>query len=241
MPRRVALFSTCMADCATPGPAEAAIEVLEAMGCTVDVPRGQTCCGQPAYNSGYPREAKAVAEATLDALAGYDAVVSPAGSCVAMLVRHRAAVVDPTPERRRTLAALHEVTQFVVAHGGDLDLAYDATVTYHDSCHMTRVLGERSTPRALLGRIRGVRLVEMVDADTCCGFGGTFSVKFPDLSVAMADVKLAHEVDAGVDLVIGSDPGCFLHQQARAAVTGRRLTFRHIAELTRDSLAGAPR
>lgn len=239
VPRRVALFSTCMADYAEPGPALAAIEVLEAMGCTVDVPTNQTCCGQPAYNSGFPNQARAVAERTLDALAGFDAVVCPAGSCVAMLTEHIGKTVTPTPERTRTLSTIHEFTQFVVAHGADLELALDATVTYHDSCHMTRILGERTTPRTLLSWIRGLRLVEMVDSDTCCGFGGTFSVKFPDLSVAMADVKLAHEERAAVDLVVSADPGCLLHQRTRAEVTGRPLKFRHIAELTRDALVGA--
>lgn len=238
-PQRIALFTTCMADFATPGPALASIEVLEAMGCTVEVPTGQTCCGQPAYNSGFTSKAVPVAEQTLDALAGYEAVVCPAGSCVAMLKHHIGQATRLSPERARTLSRIYEFTQFVVAHGEGLELAYDATVTYHDSCHMTRTLGERSTPRTLLGRIRGVRLVEMLDSDSCCGFGGTFSVKFPDLSVAMADVKLDHEQDANVDLIVGSDPGCLLHQEARARATGRKLAFRHIAELTRDALVGA--
>lgn len=235
-PRRVALFATCIGDFATPGPVTATVEVLRAMGFSVDIPAAQTCCGQPALNSGFPREAARVQAHLLDSLDGADAVVTPAGSCAAMIAHHSPRLLGPTAAGRAGVAHLWEFTQFVEAFGQDLDLALDATVTYHDGCHMTRFLGERSTPRALLSRIRGLQLVEMRDSTTCCGFGGTFAAKLPELSVAMGDVKLANAQDTRAHYLVSADPGCLLHLQTRADATGRAVTTRHIAELVRDAL-----
>jgi L-lactate dehydrogenase complex protein LldE len=240
-PEKVALFTTCLADFAAPGPALAAVEVLEAMGMEVEVPPRQSCCGQPALNSGYPAAAKPVIDQTLAAFDGYDAIVSPAGSCTGMLVKHAKDATEITEAKQRVLDRMWEFTQFVTTYGADLELVLDAKVTYHDSCHMSRFLGERTSPRLLLSRIKGITLIEMTDSDTCCGFGGTFSVKYPELSVAMADVKLSYELEAGAHYVVGSDPGCLMHQQARAIETGVPLKFRHIAELTRDALHNARR
>ena len=235
-PRRAALFISCISDLAAPGPARAVVEVLEAMGVEVDVPAGQTCCGQPALNSGYPDEARALVRHWLEVFAPYDVVVTPSGSCVAMLHHHVERLCAPTPAERALVARTYEFTQFVAAFGADLDLFLEATVTYHDSCHMARSLGERRSPREVLGRIEGLRLVEMTDCDTCCGFGGTFAAKFSDVSVAMADTKLDNAQTTEADLLVSADPGCLMHLQGRARAAGRPLVTRHIAELVRDAL-----
>lgn len=235
-PRRVAVFGTCMGDFAAPGPVLAAVEVLRRLGFKVDLPKDQTCCGQPALNSGYPEAARAVVGRTLDALAGYDAVVTTAGSCAAMLVAHARELVGPSDPRADVIDRVWELTQFLVAFGGDLQLRLDATVTYHDSCHMTRTLGERSSPREVLGRIEGLRLLEMRGSDTCCGFGGTFCAKFPDLSVAMADVKLDQARATGAEYLVSADPGCLMHLQAGSLARGLGLRTRHVAELVRDAM-----
>jgi len=235
-PDRVALFATCLADFAAPGLISATVEVLEAMGVQVDLPSDQTCCGQPALNSGFPKEAGRVMRQTLDSLEGAEAVVTPAGSCAAMIAHNVVRLLGPDAGARSGVRQLWEFTQFVEAFGQDLDLELDATVTYHDGCHMTRFLGERSTPRALLSRIRGLRLVEMPDSDTCCGFGGTFSAKFPELSVAMSDVKLGNVASTGARYVVSADPGCLMQLQTRADATGRPLQTRHIAEIVRDAM-----
>ena len=235
-PDRVALFATCLADFAALGPLAATVEVLEAMGVEVDLPRNQTCCGQPALNSGFPKQAGRVMRRTLDSVEGAEAVVTPAGSCAAMIAHNAVRLLGPAAGSRSGVRHLWEFTQFVEAFGQDLYLELDATVTYHDGCHMTRFLGETSTPRALLSRIRGLRLVEMPDADTCCGFGGTFSVKFPELSVAMSDVKLDNVASTGARYVVSADPGCLMQLQTRADAMGRPLQTRHIAEVVRDAM-----
>lgn len=235
-PQRVTLFTTCLADFAAQGPLLATIEVLEAMGVEVTVPRDQTCCGQPALNSGFPTEAGRVLGRTLESLDGAEAVVTLAGSCAAMIAHHAVPLLGPTTADRAGVRNLWEFTQFVAAFGEGLDLELDATITYHDGCHMTRLLGERTAPRQVLSRIRGLRLVEMCDSETCCGFGGTFSAKFPELSVAMADVKLDNADVAEVQYVVSADPGCLMQLQTRADATGRAVRTRHIAEIVRDAL-----
>ena len=231
---RVALFATCMADFATPGPAQAARHFLEALGYEVVVPADQSCCGQPALNSGYPREAARLMDTWVDTFAGFDHVVSVAGSCTAMLAHHGGELVSAD----RRMPRLWEFSQFVVAQAvtRDLGLHLNARVTYHDACHMTRMLGERHTPRALLSLIEGLELVEMTDSDSCCGFGGTFSVKFPEVSTAMADMKLQTIAAAGADAVVTSDPGCITHLAARAIATGSHVRFLHLAEVAAMAL-----
>lgn len=231
---RVALFSTCMADFAAPGPAQAARDFLEALGHEVVVPADQSCCGQPALNSGYPREAARLMDAWVDTFSGFEHVVSVAGSCTAMLAHHGGELVSAD----RRMPRLWEFSQFVVAQATtrDLGLHLNARVTYHDACHMTRMLGERHTPRALLSLIDGLELVEMTDSDSCCGFGGTFSVKFSEVSTAMADMKLQTIAAAGADAVVTSDPGCITHLAARAIATGSHVRFLHLAEVAAMAL-----
>lgn len=239
----VAVFATCMTDFAAPAPASAAARVIEAMGYRVEIPPAQSCCGQPALNSGYPEAAARLVRSWARAFDGYDAIVSVAGSCAAMLHHHGPglAVSAGDAEARRLdreLPRLWEFSQFVAEYGADLPLALDADVTYHDSCHMTRMLGERHTPREVLARIRGVRLHEMTDSDTCCGFGGTFSVKFPEVSTAMADFKLDQAAATGARYVVSSDPGCLTHLSSRAEKRNRGTgpSYVHLAELVDRAL-----
>jgi len=234
-PTRVAVFGTCMGDFAAPGPVLAAVEVLRGLGFEVDLPRGQTCCGQPALNSGYPDAARSVLRESIGALAAYDAVVTIAGSCAAMLVVHARHLIGADDPHAAVLDRVWELTQFLVEFGRPAPLRLDATVTYHDSCHMTRTLGERTAPREVLAGIEGMQLVEMRGSDTCCGFGGTFCAKFPDLSVAMADVKLDQARATGADYLVSADPGCLMHLQARALARGLDVRTRHVAELVRDA------
>ena len=237
-PARVALFVTCVGDLVSPGPPRAAVEVLEAMGVRVEVPLGQTCCGQPALNSGYPREARVLAHRWLRTFAPYDAVVSTSGSCTAT-VHHAYPRLLEGDERRQAeeLAARSwEFTQFVAEFGHGLTLRLDATVTYHDSCHMLRTLHERRSPRTLLDRIDGVTLVEMSDSEVCCGFGGTFSTKMPDVSVTMADHKLGDVRESAAQYLVSADPACLMHLQGRADATRAGVRTRHIAEVVREAL-----
>lgn len=236
-PRRVGLFASCIADLAVPGPALAALDVIEAMGFSVEVPSAQTCCGQVALNSGHPGDARRLLRHWIEVFSPYDAVVSPSGSCTAT-VHHQGPRVLEEPWRSRAAALAnrsYELTQFVAAYGGGLELSLDATVTWHDSCHMARSLGERRAPRVVLGRVEGLTLREMVDPDTCCGFGGTFAVKFPELSVAMADHKLDNAAAAGGCLV-SADPACLMHLRGRAEAAGRPVQTGHVAELLHDAL-----
>ena len=234
-----------MTDFAAPAPAEAAVRVIEAMGYRAEMPAGQSCCGQPALNSGYPDAAARLVGSWARAFDGYEAIVSVAGSCAAMLHHHGPELAASGRENERlgrTLPRLWEFSQFVAEFGAGLDLALDADVTYHDSCHMTRMLGERRTPREVLARIRGVRLTEMTDSDTCCGFGGTFSVKFPEVSTSMADFKLDQAAATRERYVASSDPGCLTHLATRAArrgglrPEGAGMEFVHLAELVERAL-----
>lgn len=239
-PGTVALFPTCVADLASPGPAAATVELLEACGMRVVVPDGATCCGQPALSAGFGDDARRLARRWVAAYAESEAIVVPSGSCAAMVHHHYPRLLDGTDgERAETLIAkTHELTQFLVRYGTDLDLALDATVTYHDSCHMQRSLGERESPRIMLGRIRGLELREMTDTDLCCGFGGTFATSFPDVSVAMADARLAQAAGTDTHLLVSTDAGCLLHLAGRASQAGPRVSTRHLALLLRDALDG---
>ncbi|WP_046472142.1 (Fe-S)-binding protein [Allosalinactinospora lopnorensis] len=246
MPDRVALFATCVGDLAAPGPARAAVEVLEQMGVTVEVPAGQSCCGQPALNSGFPREAAAMARCWVATFEPFPAVVTVSGSCAGMVRHHYERILDGEWRRRASalFARTWEFTQFVAAYGEELrprlEDTEQGTVTYHDSCHMLRNLGERQAPRDVLAGIGGVRLCEMRDPDICCGFGGTFSVKFPEVSTAMADRKLDQGQATGARYLVSADAGCLLHLSGRArARTAAAPAPRHIAELLRDALAAS--
>ncbi len=230
---RVALFVTCLVDMFRPGVAFSAVKLLRDAGCEVVVPDAQTCCGQPAYNGGARDSAAAIAAQTIRILSGYDYVVAPSGSCAAMIAKHYPGLFAGDAamrERADALAAktfeltvfLHDImkTKVTVAANGH-------PVGYIDSCSGLRELGINRQPRALLAP---VRITECGDSEACCGFGGTFSVKYPDISAAMADKKLDAFVTGGVHTVLGGDLGCLMHLAGRAARRNLPLKFRHLAE-----------
>ena len=240
---RVALFTSCAADLAAPGPALAAVRVLEAAGATVHTPAAQTCCGQVALNSGHPGPAAQLMRRWVRVFEEYDAVVGVSGSCTAT-VRHQFPRVLEGRWRRRAeevAGRTSEFTQFLALHGTQLELALSGDVTWHDSCHMLRSLKEKASPRDVLGTVRGLRLHEAVDNEVCCGFGGTFALKYPEVSCAMADSKLADAAATGATHVISSDSTCLLQLAGRARRQGGSLRTLHVAELLAAALPGGPR
>jgi L-lactate dehydrogenase complex protein LldE len=238
MAMRVGLFVTCLVDLMRPGIGFAALRLLEAAGCDVVVPAAQTCCGQPGYNSGDRRAARALALKTLKEFDGCDYLVAPSGSCAGMIrVHYPTLFMDDPPALesvRRLSARTYELTDFLVniARLENVPGKYSGTLTYHDSCAGLRELGVQAQPRALLAKMPGVKLVEMRESTTCCGFGGTFSVKFGDISSAMADKKCEHAAQAGTDAVVGGDLGCLLNIEGRLRRRGDlRTRVLHVAEV----------
>jgi len=243
---RVALFVTCLVDLHRPSVGFAAIRLLEQAGCLVEVPRAQTCCGQPAYNSGDRATTRELAIGILDAFGGYDYVVVPSGSCGGMLKHHLPHLFDNDPDLRARADALADRTFELVSFLTDvmgvesLPVRYQgAPVTYHDSCSGLRELGIKQQPRKLLGAI-GATVTEMPDAEVCCGFGGTFCVKYPDISVRMASDKVKAIVATGADTVLAGDLGCLLNIAGRLAREGRPVKARHVAEVLADMTAKLP-
>ena len=238
MAMRVGLFVTCLVDMMRPGIGFAALRLLEAAGCDVVVPATQTCCGQPGYNSGDRKAARALALKTLKEFAGCDYIVVPSGSCAGMIRVHYPALFGDDPvlnEAYRTLTGrTYELTDFLVnvARLENVPGRFTGSLTYHDSCAGLRELGVQAQPRALLAKMPGVKLSEMHESTTCCGFGGTFSVKFGDISAAMADKKCEHATAAGTDAIVGGDLGCLLNIEGRLRRRGDEETrVLHIAEV----------
>ncbi len=234
---RVALFVTCLVDLHRPTVGFAAIKLLEDAGCRVEVPRAQTCCGQPAYNSGDRRTARDLALGILDAFGGYDYVVVPSGSCGGMISHHFPHLFDDDPNLRARADALAAKTFEIVAFLSDVlkidslpAHPIDGTVTYHDSCSGLRELGIKEQPRRLLASV-GATVVEMKEPEICCGFGGTFCVKYPDISVRMVSDKTADIVATGADTVLAGDMGCLLNIAGRLQREGARVHARHTIEV----------
>ena len=236
-PRRVALFVTCLVDLFRPSVGFAAAKLLEDAGCTVEVPALQVCCGQPAYNSGDRQTTRAIAHQVIEAFAGYDAVIVPSGSCAGMLSHHYPNLFDDDAALQARAQALadrtHELTSFLVDVLGVDGVAarYDGTVTYHDSCSGLRELGVKDQPRRLLGSVQGLRLHEMKTPEVCCGFGGTFCVKYPEISNAMVGEKSADIAGTGADTVLAGDLGCLMNMAGKLQREGRAVRVRHVAEV----------
>ena len=234
---RVAMFVTCLVDIHRPSVGFAAIQLLEAAGCQVEVPRAQTCCGQPAYNSGDRATTRALLESYLEAFAGYDYVVVPSGSCGGMLREHMPHLFDDDPNLRARADALAAKTYELVSFLTDVrgltstQAAYAGTVTYHDSCAGLRELGVKAQPRALLGQVAGLTLAEMAEPEVCCGFGGTFCVKYPDISTRMVSDKARDIAATGADTLLAGDMGCLLNMAGRLHREGSPIKVRHIAEV----------
>ncbi len=242
---RVALFVTCLVDIYRPSVGFAAIKLLEQAGCQVEVPRAQTCCGQPAYNSGDRATTTALARSILDAFIGYDYVVVPSGSCGGMLKHHLPHLFDDDPNLRRKADALAEKTLELVSFLTDvmgvekLAATHAGSVTYHDSCSGLRELGIREQPRKLLTNM-GATIKEMEDADVCCGFGGTFCVKYPEISVRMVSEKTKNIAAAGAELLLAGDMGCLLNMAGRLKREDSRVQARHVAEVLAGDLSAPP-
>jgi L-lactate dehydrogenase complex protein LldE len=234
--RRVSLFVTCLVDQLRPEVGLATARVLERAGCEVEFDARQTCCSQPAFNAGFRADAARVARHFVEVFERADAIVVPSGSCTAMV--HRLAGLLAGDARwgeraERVAARTHELTAFLVRELGvtELGARWSGRVAWHDACHGLRELGLREEPRALLRAVRGVELVEMQGAEACCGFGGTFSVSFPELSTAILDHKLRKLSAAQVDAVASLDASCLMQLGGRLARTGSRVRALHLAEI----------
>lgn len=235
-PIRVGLFVTCLADLFRPEVAFATVRLLEQAGCTVEVPERQTCCGQPAFNSGDRASSRRIARQTIEAFDGYAYVVAPSGSCIGMLHHYPELFADDDPWRVRAedlKARAFEITSFLVdvLNFSGIDSDFAGRITYHDSCSGLRELGIKQQPRQLLGEIGGVELNEMQEAETCCGFGGTFCVKYPDISNRMVGNKTAFAADSGADTLVGGDLGCLLNLAGKLKREGKPMQVRHVVEL----------
>ena len=234
---RVALFVTCLVDLHRPTVGFAAIRLLEQAGCQVEVPRDQTCCGQPAYNSGDRATARDLARGILEAFGGYDYVVVPSGSCGGMIKHHLPHLFDDDPNLRVRADTLgtrtYELVQFLTDVMGveAVQAGYPGTVTYHDACSGLREMGVKAQPRALLRTVEGLGITEMADPEVCCGFGGTFCVKYPDISTRMVSDKAADVVQTGADTVLAGDMGCLLNIAGRLKREGSPVRVRHVAEV----------
>lgn len=237
MSRRVSLFVTCMVDQLFPQIGMAMANVVEGLGFQVDFPEAQTCCGQPAFNSGYQSEAREVARYFLNVFEGSEAIVVPSGSCTAMITHHfeELFVNDPaTRQRAKNLARrVWEFSAFLTEVAGveDVGARLDDIATFHDGCHALRELGIHSAPRRLLAHVRGLELRELVPAGECCGFGGTFSVKFAELSGAMARAKIDAIARSGAHTVISLDPSCLMQIQGALSRAGMKIRTLHLAEV----------
>lgn len=234
---RVSLFITCLADVFYPDVGKSAVKVLERCGVTVDFPPGQTCCGQPAYNSGYHPEAREAARHMIRAFSSSQYVVAPSGSCAAMVRHYYPELFRDDPEwseRARELAAkTYELSEFLVNVLGvtDVGASYSGMAAYHPSCHLKRGLGVRDEPLTLLSNVRGLSLAELPHSDDCCGFGGTFSLKMGEISQAMVDEKVQQIEATGADLLVGCDLGCLMNIGGRLRRAGKQVQVRHLAEV----------
>ena len=233
----VGLFVTCLVDLMRPSVGFAAVKLIEEAGCDVQVPPGQTCCGQPAYNSGNQPDARALARQTIEAFEGYDYVVTPSGSCAGMLKKHYPELLADDPawgRRAKDLAErVHELVSFLVdvRKVERVTARFGKSVTYHDSCSGLRELGIRAQPRALLGTVDGLSLNELDEAHVCCGFGGTFSTKYPEISNAMVERKTQKIGETKAQCLLAGDLGCLLNMAGKLSRSGSPIEVRHVAEV----------
>ncbi len=236
-PPSVGLFVTCLVDLFRPNIGFAAIKLLEEAGCRVEVPTAQTCCGQPAYNSGDRRDAADIARQVIATFETYDYVVAPSGSCAGMLKAHYPELLgadEAWSMRAKAFSAkVFELVSFLVDVRGMKAVAahFAGSVTYHDSCSGLRELGVREQPRKLLKSVDGLKLIELKDADVCCGFGGTFCVKYADISNAIVEKKTTAIAGSGAGTLLAGDLGCLLNMAGKLSREGRPVAARHVAEV----------
>ena len=237
MKARVSLFVTCIVDQVFPQVGIAMTEVLERLGYQVDFPAAQTCCGQPAFNSGYADDARQVARHFLDTFRDSEYVVVPSGSCTSMITHHYEDIFQDDAamlaETHRLAPRVWEFSKFLleVAKVDDVGARFNGVVTYHDSCHALRELRVKDGPRRLLAKVEGLTLREMEAAEECCGFGGTFSVKFPEVSGGMARTKIDSIVKADAATVVSIDSSCLMQLQGVIQRAGLPIRTMHLAEI----------
>jgi L-lactate dehydrogenase complex protein LldE len=243
---RVGLFVTCLVDIFRPTVGFAAVSLLERAGCTVEVPRGQTCCGQPAYNSGDRADTADLAKRVIAAFEAFDYVVAPSGSCAGMIKEHYVELLkdDPVwgPRAHHLKHRTWELVSFLVDVMGmeRVDARYEGTATYHDSCSGLRELGVKAQPRRLLKSVEGLKLKELPGAEICCGFGGTFCIKYPDISNKMVSDKAADIAGTGADTLLAGDMGCLLNMAGKLKREGSAVRVRHVAEVLAGVTDEAP-
>ena len=232
----VTVFIPCFVDLAHPRVGVSMVQILERLGHRVEYPEDLACCGQPAFNSGYWDEARPVALRVLERLKDAEAVVIPSGSCGAMLkvfYRELCANTSHAAVAESLSGRVWEFSDFLVSKLGVTDLGanFPARVTFHDGCHGLRELGVKQPPRTLLAKVRGLELVEMKEAETCCGFGGAFAVKFPMISTAMGEVKCASAEETRADYIVSNDSSCLMHLQGLLSRQGNPIRTIHLAEV----------
>jgi len=233
---KVTLFIPCFIDACFPKAGASVVQILERLGHTIDYPQELTCCGQPAFNSGYWEETRPVAAKVLARLKDAEVVVIVSGSCGAMIKNFYPELFKDTPQEADALrlsAKCYEFSDFLVTKLGvtDLGAQFPHRVTFHDGCHGRRELGLKAQPRALMAAVRGLQLVEMEEAETCCGFGGTFSAKFPMISSAMGEGKVASALETEAEYIVSNDSSCLMHIQGLIDRQGKPLKTIHLAEV----------
>jgi L-lactate dehydrogenase complex protein LldE len=245
-PVRVGLFVTCLVDLFRPTVGFAAVKLLEDAGCIVEVPAAQTCCGQPAYNSGDKADTKAIARQVIDAFENYDYVVVPSGSCAGMIKQHYAELFADEPAIFQRVQHLAQRTYELVSFLADIrgvtgvHAHYQGTATYHDACSGLRELGVKEQPRRLLRGVAGLTLKELPSAEVCCGFGGTFCIKYPEISDKMVADKAADIAATGADTLLAGDMGCLLNMAGKLTRLGKGVRVRHVAEVLADMTDEVP-
>ncbi len=232
----VTLFIPCFVDALFPRAGISMVEILERLGHKVVVPENVVCCGQPPFNSGYWDEARNVAEKVLPQLADAEVIVIGSGSCGAMLKKFYPELFKNLPQEKlaqQISERTFEFSEFLVKKLGvtELGAKFPHKVTFHDGCHGLRELGVKKSPRALLANVAGLELVEMSEAETCCGFGGTFATKFPMISTAMGEVKCASAAETGAEYIVSNDSSCLMHIQGLLSRQGNALKTIHLAEV----------
>ncbi len=233
----VGLFVTCLVDLMRPSIAFASVKLLEAAGCEVIIPKMQTCCGQPAYNSGDNKDAIAVAKNTLTAFENFDYVVAPSGSCAGMIKQHYPDLFKDNPNlliKAKDLSnRTHELVSFLVdiMKIDKITAKYNGKITYHDSCSGLRELGIKSQPRQLLNKVKGLEVKEMDGPEICCGFGGVFCVKYPDISNKMVSEKTINIKKSGADTLLAGDLGCLMNMAGKLKREGSNIKVYHVAEI----------
>ncbi|HEK9099966.1 (Fe-S)-binding protein [Bacillus pfraonensis] len=239
---KVSLFITCLSDIFFPQVGKSVVEIMEQCGVEVDFPEGQTCCGQPAYNSGYQKEAKLAAKQMIQAFAHSEYIVTPSGSCASMVHHYYKELLKEDREWYEKAVHLanrtYELTDFLmnVLGKNDLNSSLDRTAVFHQSCHMSRGLGIKDEPLELLSQVKGLDVKELRYCQDCCGFGGTFAVKMSSISETMVDEKIKYIEEAEADLLIGADMGCLMNIGGRLRRENKEIQVLHIAEVLAKGL-----